>query len=176
MKQVVDETVDILSASGTDVLPVCADSPDELETGKGLAELFGSLYFVDLSVSHIGPVAHADVRAAEPVPMGVAVVDLSTSEVKLDSEEDPPLSAIIGTFISEDRVIEKIVCHLKSTKLCFLLRPASSCIAGKVKQKYCEKVILECGSHENAIDMKTVFEEWQVTNDPVRRILADTAH
>ena len=72
MKQVVDET-DILSAAGKDVLPVCADSPDELETGQGQAELFGSLYFMDPSVSHIGPVAHADVRAAEPVPMGVAV-------------------------------------------------------------------------------------------------------
>ena len=94
----------------------------------------------------------------------------------MDSEEDSPLSAIIGTFISEDRVIEKIMCHLKSTKLCFLLRPASNCTAEKVKPKHCEKVILECGWHENAIDTKTVFEEWRVADDPVRRILADTAH
>ena len=52
------------------------------------------------------------------------------------------------------------MCHAKSTELCFLLKPAGSDIAKKVPQEACERVLLECGTHENAREMKTVFEEW----------------
>ena len=83
-------TVDFLSAAGTDILPVCAVSPSEieLEPTLGLAELFWSTNFIDASVPPRGSVAHADARPVESLPTDVTVRHLSTSEVKLVSEED----------------------------------------------------------------------------------------
>ena len=63
------------------------------------------------------------------------------------------------------------MCHLTSTKLCFLLRPANSGSTHRVPQEACEKAILECGSHENAKDMKIIFEEWRAAKNPIQRIL-----
>ena len=96
-----------------------------LKTILGLEELFEDHNSIDACVPYICPVAHADVRAAEPVPLVVAVKDESTSEVVqiVDGRAPDRAAELIRKLVTQGKVTQKIMCHAKSTKLYFLLRP-----------------------------------------------------
>ena len=147
MKQNVCTSVEVLDAAGTRILPVCAPQSCSVE--------------------------HADVRAAEQLPTHGTVLDVLTPEAELIGDEESSLTKLIRHFIPRDRVTEKIKCHLKATELVVLLRPANNGSTKKMPREACEKVILQCGTHENAKEMKAVFEEWRVAEDPIRGMLDD---
>ena len=115
-------------------------------------------------------VAHADVITTGPSPADVAAVAVSDHEVELVSDEVSPLARIIRALLPGSRAIEKIMCPSRSTKLCFFLRPANHGSTNRVKRKACEKVWYECGTHDYARDMKVIFEEWRVAEDPIQAI------
>ena len=100
-------------------------------------------------------------------------MDALISEAELVGDEESALSKIIRAFSPQGGVIEKIKCHLKSTELVFLVRPANNGRTKKMLREACEKITLECGTHEKAKEMKAVFEECRVAKDPIQRILVD---
>ena len=162
---------DCLPSTSTQIIPVCSGPPDEieLEPARGPDELVVIADWVDAR-PQIAFVSHPLAFPSEPLPADVAALAVSAPEGELVSSEVPPLARIIEALLPGRRAIEKVMCPLRSTKLCFFLRPANHGSARGVKRKACEKVWYECGTHDHAREMKKKFEGWRVAENPLQAI------